>query len=41
MKDEMKTLLKLKRFDASYSTGDNILGFALMEVREKLKEADE
>ena len=30
-----------KRFDASNWTGDNILGFALMEVREKLKEADE
>ena len=30
-----------KRFDVSNWTGDNILGFALMEVREKLKEADE
>lgn len=30
----------IKRFDVSNWTGDNILGFALMEVREKLKEAD-
>ncbi len=28
-----------KRFDASNWTGDNILGFALMEVREMLREA--
>ena len=28
-----------KRFDAANWTGDNILGFALMEVREMLKEA--
>lgn len=29
-----------KRFDASNWKGDNILGFALMEVREKLKQED-
>ena len=28
-----------KRFDAANWTGDNILGFALMEFREKLREA--
>ena len=28
-----------KRFDAANWTGDNILGFALMEVREMFKEA--
>jgi len=29
-----------RRFDAANWTGDNILGFALMEVREKLKESN-
>lgn len=29
-----------KRFDAANWTGDNILGFALMEVREVLKKTD-